>query len=63
MELEDNLYLDKGVMAKATPNRLANIAHIARELGISPATPDEARKILGLKERTKICNFRPPGCA
>lgn len=47
--LEDNLYLDKGVMAKSNGEQVAKIARIARELGIEPATPDEARKILGLK--------------
>jgi len=35
---------------------VAKIARIARELGIDPATPDEARKILGLKGIDKI-NF------
>jgi len=47
--LEDNLYLDKGVMAKSNAEQVAKIARIARELGIEPASPDEARKILGLK--------------
>lgn len=47
--LEDNLYLEKGVMAKSNAEQVAKIARIAKELGIEPATPDEARKILGLK--------------
>jgi len=47
--LEDNLYLDKGVMAKSSAEQVAKIARIAKELGIEPATPDEARQILGLK--------------
>ncbi len=54
--LEDNLYLDKGKMAKSNAEQVAKIARIARELGIDPATPDEARKILGLKGIDKI-NF------
>jgi len=47
--LEDNLYLEKGRMAKSNAEQVAKIVRIAGELGIDPATPDEARKILGLK--------------
>jgi uncharacterized protein (DUF849 family) len=47
--LEDNLYLDKGQMAKSNGEQVAKMVRIARELGIEPATPDEARQILGLK--------------
>jgi len=52
--LEDNLYLDKGRMAKSNAEQVAKIARIARELGIDPATPDEARHILGLKGIDKV---------
>jgi len=54
--LEDNLYLDKGRMAKSNAEQVAKIARIAGELGIDPATPDEARSILGLKGIDKV-NF------
>jgi uncharacterized protein (DUF849 family) len=54
--LEDNLYLEKGVMAKSNAEQVAKIVRIAKELGIEPATPDEARKILGLKGIDKV-NF------
>ncbi len=47
--LEDNLYLEKGLMAKSNAEQVAKIARIARELGVEPASPNEARKILGLK--------------
>jgi len=47
--LEDNLYLEKGVMAKSNAEQVAKIVRIARELGKEPATPDEARRSLGLK--------------
>jgi uncharacterized protein (DUF849 family) len=47
--LEDNLYLEKGRMAKSNAEQVAKIVRIARELGVDPATPDEARKILGLQ--------------
>ena len=54
--LEDNLYLDKGRMAKSNAEQVAKITRIARELGIEPATPDDARKILSLKGIDKV-NF------
>ena len=54
--LEDNIYLEKGRMAKSNAEQVAKIARIARELGIEPATPDEARKILRLKGIDKV-NF------
>jgi uncharacterized protein (DUF849 family) len=47
--LEDNLYLDRGRMAKSNAEQVAKIVRIANELGIDAATPDEARKILRLK--------------
>jgi uncharacterized protein (DUF849 family) len=47
--LEDNLYLEKGVLAKSNADQVKKIIRIARELGIEPATPAEARKVLGLK--------------
>jgi 3-keto-5-aminohexanoate cleavage enzyme len=47
--LEDNLYYSKGELAKSNAQLVARIVRIARELGKEPATPDEARQILGLK--------------
>jgi uncharacterized protein (DUF849 family) len=47
--LEDNLYLEKGVKAKSGAEQVEKIIRIAKELGIEPATPDEARNILNLK--------------
>ncbi|MBW2594957.1 MAG: 3-keto-5-aminohexanoate cleavage protein [Deltaproteobacteria bacterium] len=54
--LEDNLYLDKGILAKSSAEQVTKIIRIARELGIEPASPQEARKILGLKGIDKV-NF------
>jgi uncharacterized protein (DUF849 family) len=54
--LEDNLYLEKGQMAKSNAEQVAKIVRIARELGIEPATSDEARQILGLKDLDHV-NF------
>ncbi len=52
--LEDNLYVEKGRMAKSNAEQVEKIGRIARELGIEPATSDEARKILGLKGLDKV---------
>ncbi len=52
--LEDNLYLDRGNLAKSSAEQVTKIARIARELGVEPATPEEARKILGLKGIDKV---------
>jgi uncharacterized protein (DUF849 family) len=54
--LEDSLYLEKGRMAKSNAEQVEKIIRIAREFGIDPATPDEAREILGLKGLDRV-NF------
>lgn len=54
--LEDNLYIEKGVKAKSNAEQVAKIIRIAKEFGIEPATPDEARNILSLKGIEKV-NF------
>ena len=40
--LEDNLYLEKGVLAKSNAEQIKKIIRIANELGVAPATPAEA---------------------
>ena len=52
--LEDNLYLEKDVLAKSSAEQVAKIIRIAKEFGIEPATPEEARKILNLKGVDKV---------
>jgi 3-keto-5-aminohexanoate cleavage enzyme len=47
---EDNLFIEKGVLAKSNGELVAKAVRIAKELGREIATPDEARKILGLKK-------------
>ena len=49
--MEDNIYLEKGVLAKSNAELVAKIARIAKELGRRIATPGETREILGLKQR------------
>jgi 3-keto-5-aminohexanoate cleavage enzyme len=45
---EDNLYLERGVLAKSNGELVAKAARIAAELGRGIADPSEARRILGL---------------
>jgi len=52
--LEDSMYLDKGQLARSNAEQVAHIVGIARALGIEPATPAEAREILGLKGLDKV---------
>ena len=47
--LEDSLYAGKGVLATSSADQVRKISNIARELSYEIATPDDARKILGLK--------------
>ncbi len=47
--MEDNIYYKKGELASSNAQLVARMVRIARELGKEPCTPDEARKILGLK--------------
>lgn len=48
---EDNLYIEKGVLAKSNGELVAKVVRMAKELGREVATPAEAREILGLKPR------------
>ncbi len=47
--LEDNLYIGKGQLAQSNAEQVAKMVRIAQELDCEPATPEEARQILGLK--------------
>lgn len=49
--LEDNLYLEKGVLAPNNASLVTKAIEIIRLMGAAPATPEEARKILGLPAR------------
>ncbi|HBD90085.1 MAG TPA: 3-keto-5-aminohexanoate cleavage protein, partial [Gemmobacter sp.] len=49
--LEDNLYLERGVLAKSNAEQVAKVRGIAEALGRVVASPDEARALLGLKGR------------
>jgi len=52
--LEDNLYLDKGVLAKSNAEEVEKVKQMAVNLGLEIATPNETRQILKLKGKEKI---------
>ncbi|MGE5632619.1 MAG: 3-keto-5-aminohexanoate cleavage protein [Caulobacteraceae bacterium] len=47
---EDNIFYSKGVLAESNAQLVARIAGISRECGREVATPDEARKILNIRQ-------------
>jgi uncharacterized protein (DUF849 family) len=63
--LEDSIYLARGVLAESNAQQVEKIVRILGELSLEIATPDEARRILGLKgpDRTAIPARRDQGPA
>jgi len=51
--LEDNLYLPNGEMAGSNGELVAKARQMAEDIGRTIATPAEARKMLGLGEKTR----------
>jgi len=45
---EDNIYIEKGVLAKSNGELVEKVVKLAKLLGREVATPNEARKILGI---------------
>jgi uncharacterized protein (DUF849 family) len=54
--LEDSLYAGYGRLAQSSAEQVERVVNMAREMSILPATPDEARQMLGLKGNDKV-NF------
>lgn len=52
--LEDSLYTGPGRLAQSSAEQVAKVVNIANELSIDIASPDEARRILGLKGGEKV---------
>ena len=51
--LEDSIYLARGVLAESNAQQVEKITRILGELSLEIATPDEARRMLGLKGRDR----------
>jgi uncharacterized protein (DUF849 family) len=52
--MEDNIFLERGVLAKSNTDLLDRVVRIAKEFGREIATPEEVRGILKLKGRDKV---------
>ena len=52
--MEDNIFVERRVLAKSNAELVEKVVRIAKELGREIATPDEARAILGLKGKDKV---------
>jgi uncharacterized protein (DUF849 family) len=52
--LEDSLFIERGTLASDNAQQVTKIRAILGQLGMQPATPDEARKILALKGRDRV---------
>ncbi len=52
--MEDNIFIERKVLAKSNAELVEKVVRIAKELGREIATPDEARSILGLKGGDKV---------
>lgn len=49
--MEDNVYIDRGELARSNGQIVEKAVRIIRELGAEPATPEEARRTLKLRRR------------
>ena len=52
--LEDSLFISRGRLAASNAQQVAKVRRIIEELGLTVATPAEARAILGLKGADKV---------
>lgn len=52
--LEDSLFIERGVLAVSNAQQVEKIVRILREMGHEPASPAEARSILGLKGGDRV---------
>ncbi len=49
--LEDNIFIEKGVLAKSNGELVEKVVRLAKEFGREIATPAEARRILGMEKK------------
>lgn len=52
--LEDSLFIERGVLAASNAQQVEKIKRILSEMGLAPATPLEAREMLGLKGSDRV---------
>ena len=51
--MEDTIYYQKGELATSNAQLVERVVRLAREVGREPATVEEAKQILGLRDRDK----------
>ena len=54
--MEDNVYIERGRLARSNGEIVEKAARVLRDLGGEPASPDEARALLGLKQTQQRSN-------
>jgi len=52
--LEDSLFIERGVLAASNAQQVHKIVRILKEMGHEPASPAEARAVLGLKGADRV---------
>jgi uncharacterized protein (DUF849 family) len=52
--LEDSIFIERGRLAESNAEQVLKIVRILKEMGREPATPPEARKMLGLKGKAHV---------
>jgi uncharacterized protein (DUF849 family) len=52
--LEDSLWIGKGRLARSNAEQVRHVRRLLEGLGLTPATPDEARAILELKGAERV---------
>ncbi len=52
--LEDSLFISRGKLAASNAEQVTKIRRILAEMGLEPATPSEAREMLGLKGGDRV---------
>ena len=52
--LEDSLFIERGELAVSNAQQVAKAVRILKEMGLEPATAQEARDILGLKGGDRV---------
>jgi 3-keto-5-aminohexanoate cleavage enzyme len=51
--MEDNIYIGKGKLAKSNAEFVEKVVRLARELGRDIATPQQARRMIGISEKPR----------
>jgi uncharacterized protein (DUF849 family) len=52
--LEDSIFLERGRLAASNAEQVEKIVRILKEMGREPASPAEARALLGLKGQSHV---------